>query len=152
MARLRYIASMECSACGRIARIDEGRNPDFVATLAESHVTLADEQAYRGYCILLLKDHHEQLDALPFERQARLWDDVARVAAALRRIVEPTRINYACLGNFVTHVHWHVIPRYADDPEAQHPIWVRPLGERRIALSETDRRTLIASIRRALGL
>jgi diadenosine tetraphosphate (Ap4A) HIT family hydrolase len=142
---------MDCSACARIAAIAAGRNPDFVATLAESHVTLADEQAYRGYCILLLKDHEDRLDALPLERQARLWDDVARVASALRRVVEPARLNYACLGNFVTHVHWHVIPRYADDPEAQHPIWVRPLAERRAVLPAGEREQLVVALRRALA-
>jgi diadenosine tetraphosphate (Ap4A) HIT family hydrolase len=114
-------------------------------------VTLADEQVYRGYCILLLKDHHEHLDELPLERQLRLWEDVIRVAAVLRRQLAPVRLNYACLGNLVTHVHWHVIPRYADDPEAQHPIWVRPLAERRVALHGPERQQLIADLRRALA-
>jgi diadenosine tetraphosphate (Ap4A) HIT family hydrolase len=142
---------MSCSACDRVARIAEGRNPDFIATLAESHVTLADEQAYRGYCILLLKDHHEHVDELPLDRQIRLWEDVVRVAGVLRRELGPVRVNYACLGNFVPHVHWHVIPRYADDPELQHPIWVRPLAERRVALPEAERRQLVTRIRRGLG-
>jgi len=142
---------MDCSACARIARIAERRNPDFIATLSESHVTLADEQAYRGYCILLLKDHHEHLDALPLERQRGLFDDVVRVAAALRSETAPLRINYACLGNFVTHVHWHVIPRYADDPEPTNPIWVRPLSERRVTLPASEREALIGRLRRALG-
>jgi diadenosine tetraphosphate (Ap4A) HIT family hydrolase len=141
---------MTCSACDRIARIAEGRNPDFIATLAESHVTLADEQLYRGYCILLLKDHHEHLDELPLDRQVRLWEDVVRVAGVLRRQLAPVRLNYACLGNLVTHVHWHVTPRYADDPEAQHPIWVRPLAERRVSLPAPERQQLIAELRRGL--
>jgi diadenosine tetraphosphate (Ap4A) HIT family hydrolase len=149
--RVRYDRGMECSACARLAKIVDGSNPDFVATLSESHVTLADEQAYRGYCILLLKDHHEQLDALPFDRQRRLWDDVTRVAAALRKIVSPVRLNYACLGNFVTHVHWHVIPRHADDPEPLNPIWNRPLSERRKSLPVAEREALVRELRTALG-
>jgi diadenosine tetraphosphate (Ap4A) HIT family hydrolase len=119
--------------------------------LSESLVTLADEQAYRGYCILYLKDHQEDLSALSFERQGRLWDDVARVAAALQRTLTPVRINYACLGNMLRHIHWHVTPRYADDPEAQHPIWVRPLAERRVPLAAADRLDLVKRLRRALG-
>jgi diadenosine tetraphosphate (Ap4A) HIT family hydrolase len=142
---------MDCSACTRIARIRDGKNPDFIATLSESHVTLADEQAYRGYCLLLLKDHHDHLDHLPLERQVRLWEDVTQVAAAVRSRLEPVRLNYACLGNYVTHVHWHVIPRYADDPEPQHPIWVRPLDERRVMPPGPERARLIAVLRDALG-
>jgi diadenosine tetraphosphate (Ap4A) HIT family hydrolase len=142
---------MTCSACDRIARIAAGRNPDLVATLTESYVTLADEQAYRGYCILLLKDHQDHLDHLPLDRQARLWEDVARVATVLRREFQPVRLNYACLGNLVTHVHWHVIPRHADDPEPQHPIWVRPLAERQLGLPDAERQALVVQLRRAFA-
>jgi diadenosine tetraphosphate (Ap4A) HIT family hydrolase len=143
---------MACGGCIRIEAIKQGRNPDFVATLSESHVTLADEQAYRGYCILLLKDHADHLADLPLERQVRLYEDVARVAAAVRRECAPARINYACLGNLLTHVHWHVIPRYPDEPEPQHPIWVRPLEERRRALPAGEREALVRRLRAALGV
>jgi diadenosine tetraphosphate (Ap4A) HIT family hydrolase len=142
---------MACTGCTRIEAIQQKRNPDFVATLSESHVTLADEQAYRGYCILLLKEHQEHLDALPFDRQRRLWEDVTRVGAAVRKEVSPVRLNYACLGNYLAHVHWHVIPRHADDPEPRNPIWVRPLSERRLALPVSQRETLIRNLRSALG-
>lgn len=142
---------MACLACDRLARIAAGKDPDFVVSLPETHVVLADEQVYRGYCILYLRDHLEHLDALPLDRQSRLWDDVARVASAVRRELAPVRLNYACLGNFVTHVHWHVIPRYADDPEPQHPIWVRPLAERRRVLPGPERDALLATLRRALA-
>jgi diadenosine tetraphosphate (Ap4A) HIT family hydrolase len=140
---------MPCPACDRIAR---NADPEFVATLSECHVVLADEQLYRGYCILFLRDHAEHLSDLSLERQGRIWDDVARVAAAVRKTVEPVRLNYACLGNFVTHVHWHVIPRHADDPEPLHPIWVRSVSERRVQLTEDQRRALIADLRRAMGV
>jgi diadenosine tetraphosphate (Ap4A) HIT family hydrolase len=140
---------MPCPACDRIDRAR--RDPDFVAALSESSVFLADEQAYRGYCLLVMKGHAEHLDEVPIERQVRLWEDVARLSAVLRRELAPVRLNYACLGNFLTHVHWHVIPRYADDPEPLHPIWVRPLAERRVRLPESERQGLLGRLRRALG-
>jgi diadenosine tetraphosphate (Ap4A) HIT family hydrolase len=142
---------MSCAACDLIHLAEDGRNPDFVAKLAESYVTLADEQAYRGYCIVLLRDHHEHLARLPLDRQLRLYEDVTRVAHAVDRELAPRRVNVACLGNLVTHVHWHVTPRYDDDPEPQHPIWVRPLSERRVALADGERRALVARLRAALG-
>jgi diadenosine tetraphosphate (Ap4A) HIT family hydrolase len=142
---------MPCPACDRLARARAGRDPDFVATLPTSSVFLADEQVYRGYCLLLLHEHADGLDHVPIERQVQLWEDVARVASALRKELAPARLNYACLGNFLAHVHWHVIPRYADDPEPLHPIWVRPLAERRLALPGPERDALIGRLRRALA-
>jgi diadenosine tetraphosphate (Ap4A) HIT family hydrolase len=114
-------------------------------------VFLADEQVYRGYCLIILHEHADHLDEVPIERQVQLWEDIARVASALKKELAPVRLNYACLGNFLTHVHWHVIPRYADDPEPLHPIWVRPLAERRLSLPDGERRALIAELKRALA-
>jgi diadenosine tetraphosphate (Ap4A) HIT family hydrolase len=141
---------MACAACDRIVRLRENRDPEFVAELPESWVTLADEQAYRGYCLLYLKDHAEHLERLPLDRQLRLYEDVTRVANAVARELAPVRINLACLGNLVTHVHWHVIPRYDGEPEPRHPIWVRPLEERRVVLPEGERQELIARLRQGL--
>ena len=141
---------MPCAACDRLERGRAGRDPDFVAALSASSVFLADEQVYRGYCLVLLHGHAERLDEMPIERQVQMWEDVARVASGLRTLLAPARINYACLGNFLAHVHWHVIPRYPDDPEPLHPIWVRPLAERRLLLPEPERQALVAQLRNAL--
>jgi diadenosine tetraphosphate (Ap4A) HIT family hydrolase len=142
---------MACAACDRLERARAGRDPDFVAALSESSVFLADEQTYRGYCLVFMAEHAEQLDEVPIERQVRLWEDVARLATALRAELAPARINFAALGNFLAHVHWHVIPRYADDPEPLHPIWVRPLAERRLVLPAPERDALIGQLRRRLA-
>lgn len=41
-------------------------------------------------------------------------------------------------------------PRYADDPEPMHPIWVRPLAERKLELPAGERQELLAQLRAAL--
>jgi diadenosine tetraphosphate (Ap4A) HIT family hydrolase len=143
---------MDCFACNRIEQIRRGENPHFITELSESYVVLADEQAYPGWCILLLKDHHEHLAGLSRERQAKLWEDVAKVADALTRQLKPVRINYENLGNQLHHIHWHVIPRYADDPDPKMPVWVRPQQERNIMLTPKEEAALVARLRRALEI
>jgi diadenosine tetraphosphate (Ap4A) HIT family hydrolase len=51
---------------------------------------------------------------------------VFAVEMVLRRLMSPDKINLACLGNLTPHLHWHVIPRYADDPHFPLPIWAPP--------------------------
>jgi diadenosine tetraphosphate (Ap4A) HIT family hydrolase len=41
----------------------------------------------------------------------------------LRRLLQPTKVNLASLGNQVPHLHWHVIPRFADDAHFPDPVW-----------------------------
>jgi diadenosine tetraphosphate (Ap4A) HIT family hydrolase len=33
------------------------------------------------------------------------------------------KLNYELLGNPHPHLHWHIFPRYADDPMPNKPIW-----------------------------
>lgn len=53
----------------------------------------------------------------------RLFDAVLRAEAALREVMAPDKINLAALGNVVPHLHWHVIPRFADDPHFPNAVW-----------------------------
>ncbi|MBC8107793.1 MAG: HIT family protein [Anaerolineae bacterium] len=143
---------MDCFACDRIEQIRRGENPHFIAELPESFVVLADEQPYEGWCILLLKDHHEHLAGLPLQRQAKLWDDVAKVAGAITRELKPVRINYENLGNQLHHIHWHVIPRHANDPDPKMPVWTRVREAFQVFLSAEAEAKLIARLRRALQI
>jgi diadenosine tetraphosphate (Ap4A) HIT family hydrolase len=45
---------------------------------------------------------------------------------ALRKALQPDKINLASLGNLVPHLHWHVIPRWRDDSHFPAPIWAAP--------------------------
>jgi len=48
---------------------------------------------------------------------------VWHVELALRDVLTPVKINVASLGNMVPHLHWHVIPRFADDAHFPNPVW-----------------------------
>ena len=51
--------------------------------------------------------------------------------AALRDMLDPDKINLASLGNMTPHLHWHVIPRWRDDPHFPGSIWGERLREAR---------------------
>jgi diadenosine tetraphosphate (Ap4A) HIT family hydrolase len=50
-------------------------------------------------------------------------DRVFQVERFLRDTLAPEKINLASLGNIVPHLHWHVIPRFTDDPHFPQPVW-----------------------------
>jgi len=47
----------------------------------------------------------------------------AMVEAVLRELLAPEKINLASFGNVVPHLHWHVIPRFSDDPHFPNSVW-----------------------------
>jgi len=48
------------------------------------------------------------------------------LSRALRALLQPDKVNLAALGNQVPHLHWHVIPRFADDTHFPDPVWATP--------------------------
>jgi diadenosine tetraphosphate (Ap4A) HIT family hydrolase len=86
-----------------------------------------------------------------------VFTDVIRVAHAIRETFPtsgksglPPRINYECLGNLVPHIHWHIIPRHADDPEPTKAVWGWPEAKLKGTMTPEQRTALIAKLRAAL--
>jgi diadenosine tetraphosphate (Ap4A) HIT family hydrolase len=146
----RAAAPAECAICTIIAKTRAGENPNFVMELPQSFVVLGDAQLYRGYCILLAKHHATELHLMPRDAARALFDEAVTVGAAIASVTQPLKLNYECLGNAEPHVHWHIFPRYANDPMRRAPIWARSEAERKVALNDRDRRALIDSLRAEL--
>jgi diadenosine tetraphosphate (Ap4A) HIT family hydrolase len=87
------------------------------------HVVLADEPDYPGFVRVILNAHVKEMTDLPPADRQRLLQVVLASEAALREVVAPDKVNLASLGNVVPHLHWHVIPRFADDPHFPNPVW-----------------------------
>jgi diadenosine tetraphosphate (Ap4A) HIT family hydrolase len=63
----------------------------------------------------------------------------------------PDKINLASLGNVVPHLHWHVIPRFADDPHFPNPVWGVRQGSTPHAVPADVDAQLAASLNRQLA-
>lgn len=134
-----------------------GEHPRLIAELDESFALLSERQGCKGWTVLVLKEHAEHLAELPMLRQARVFAEVARAAAAVRSVFAssgrgggPPRINYECLGNQAAHVHWHVIPRHADDPDPGNAIWGWSAERLAGSVSEAQQRELVRALSNAL--
>jgi diadenosine tetraphosphate (Ap4A) HIT family hydrolase len=86
-------------------------------------VVRADEPDHPGFLRVILNAHVKEMTDLPADDQAALMRVVLAAEAALREVMAPDKINLASLGNLVPHLHWHVIPRFTDDPHFPNPVW-----------------------------
>jgi diadenosine tetraphosphate (Ap4A) HIT family hydrolase len=86
-------------------------------------VILVDDAAYPGFCRVIWNEHVKEMSDLAPADRMRLNDVVWHVELALREVMKPGKVNVASLGNVVPHLHWHVIPRFADDAHFPNPVW-----------------------------
>jgi diadenosine tetraphosphate (Ap4A) HIT family hydrolase len=115
-----------CGICRRIAQIAEGRHERFVAELPSGYAVLLDNQAHRGITLFLSKVCARELHELVPAFRTAFLEDMATVAHAVERAFGAAKMNYELLGNSEPHLHWWLVPRYANEPNPKFPIWSNP--------------------------
>jgi diadenosine tetraphosphate (Ap4A) HIT family hydrolase len=86
-------------------------------------VVLVDDPAFPGFTRVIWHAHVREMTDLSDAGQQRLMRTVFAVERAQRAALQPAKINVASLGNVTPHLHWHVIPRFADDSHFPQPVW-----------------------------
>lgn len=114
-------------------------------------VILADEPDYPGFLRVILKAHIREMTDLPEPDQAGFMRVVLAAERALRTALAPDKINLASLGNVVPHLHWHVIPRFENDPHFPNPVWGNRLRDTSHPASADLAEQLSASLNRLLA-
>ena len=118
--------------------------------LPASKVYLFKEQSHRGRVIVASKRHvSEMIDLDRRERQA-FMDDVAKVASALRTVFNPQKINYGAYGDTGCHLHFHLVPKYANDPFEWGGTFA--MNPERTYLSDAEYAELVATIKAELAI
>ena len=128
-----------------------------IAQLSISTLYLFRDQRFRGYSLLIFDAQHatslEQLDEAEY---GAYMLDLRSAATAIRHAFNPDHLNYECLGNSTPHLHWHIVPRYKNDPRWGQPIWEGwPRNEfnlNRVIVSDQEYQDMIARIQSWLSL
>lgn len=148
-----------CPLCAQVSRIrlaSLSGHPDadgLVAEFPSGLAVLGPSQFYRGYCRLIYRWHAEQLCDSGTALVAAFAADAMILGDAIQQALGCARINLALLGQQIPHLHWHVVPRYADEPEPARsdPPWTRPEWETWHTIpSAEEQRAIIAAIRERL--
>jgi diadenosine tetraphosphate (Ap4A) HIT family hydrolase len=101
-------------------------------------VIRVEEPGYPQFCRVIWKAHVREMTDLASADRLHCMNVVFAVERAMRDALSPVKINLASLGNMVAHVHWHVIPRFADDPHFPQPIWGTQQRADRVAPADAD--------------
>lgn len=106
-----------CKFCsiiaGKIKRDILYQDPWVVVFLGKPH--------HLGHTQVVLREHKEDLTTLPELELYAFIDHMVMVARVLKKVLKPDKLNYELLGNWVPHLHWHILPRFKNDPDFGDP-------------------------------
>ncbi|MBU3099575.1 MULTISPECIES: HIT family protein [Clostridium] len=87
-----------------------------VCKLEASTLYLFKEQTYKGRCVVAYNGHKSEIFNLTDEERSKFMGDVSRVAGALNKAFSPDKINYGAYADTMTHLHFHIVPKYKGGP------------------------------------
>jgi diadenosine tetraphosphate (Ap4A) HIT family hydrolase len=113
-----------CPFCSKLAALGGLPDHEVVWQFPHSVALLGPWQFYHGYCVLVSRRHATELSGLDDAIRRAYLDEMCLVARAIEAAFRPAKLNYELLGNQVGHLHWHLFPRSASDPDARRPVWL----------------------------
>ncbi len=135
----------KCPLCLEVANMTSEMR---IKGLVVSTAFLSKNQAYRGYSVVVYNSHETALENLSEENQIQFYRDMLKISSAIVKAFKPDKMNYELLGNWVPHLHWHVVPRYKTDPCWGDPIWTRL--DVSLELGDKENKRIIEAIRKRL--
>ena len=85
-----------------------------ICDLQVSSLILFKEQSHPGRVIVAYKDHVSELVDISDEERDLFFADVAKAAKAIHKAFHPDKVNYGAYGDGGCHLHFHLVPKYAD--------------------------------------
>ena len=115
---------------------------------AHCRVLHVSDAKFPGFCRVIWNAHVREMTDLVAPDREHFMRVVYAVESALRRRLAPIKMNLASLGNQTPHLHWHVIPRFADDSHFPNPVWA---PRQRDAVPRTLPHDFVAALSGDLG-
>jgi len=121
------------------------QNENVIIKNALFRVILVDE--IPGFVRIILNKHIKEFTDLEYNEYERVFRAIYLIEKIIKETIKPDKINVASLGNYVPHLHIHIIPRYEDDSWWPDSIWSNKHREYKYKTTKEDINNLVERIK-----
>ena len=118
-----------------------------ICHLRVSRAFLFKEQTYYGRCLVAYDKHVNDLNELSDEQRNLFMADVADVTRAMQKLFHPEKINYGAYADKLSHLHFHLAPKYVNGPDYGGTFQMNP---GKTYLTEEEYSKMVESLRKEL--
>lgn len=81
---------------------------------------------------------YKEMSEVPQEIRAEIYALLDLIEQEMLAYYKPAKINIASFGNYVPHVHWHIMARFKEDSYFPEPMWGTKQREASLALPSLE--------------
>jgi len=77
---------------------------------------------------------HKEMSEVPQSIKLEIYSLLDYIEKKMIEYYRPEKINIASFGNYVPHVHWHIMARFKEDSYFPEPMWGKKQRESSLSL------------------
>lgn len=81
---------------------------------------------------------YREFSEVPYELRLEIFRLLDIIEKEMLKRFNPIKINIASFGNYVPHVHWHIMARFEEDSYFPEPMWGKKQREGTYELKEFE--------------
>ena len=79
---------------------------------------------------------YKEMSEVPSEIKFEIYDLLDIIEKEMISYYNPKKINIASFGNYMPHVHWHIMARFKEDSYFPEPMWGKKQREAKLDLPD----------------
>ena len=88
-----------------------------------SHIRIEVEKSEIPWLKIFTQHPYKEMSEVPPEIKLEIYTLLDTIEKEMIAYYAPDKINIASFGNYVPHVHWHIMARFKEDSYFPEPMW-----------------------------
>ena len=106
-----------------------------MATLYENmNIKIEIEESEIPWLKIFTQLPYKEMSELPKEFRYEIYDLINIIEEEMITYFNPKKINIAEFGNYLPHLHWHIMARFEEDSYYPEPMWGKKQRESNLKL------------------
>jgi len=97
-------------------------------------IRIETEESEIPWLKIFTQDPYKEMSEVPAEIKFEIYDLLDSIEKAMLLYYKPAKINIASFGNYLPHVHWHIMARFKEDSYFPEPMWGTKQRESQLVL------------------
>ncbi len=97
-------------------------------------INIQIEQSEIPWLKIFTNESYKEFSQCPKELKEEIWNKLDIIEKEMIKYFNPEKINIASFGNYVPHVHFHIMARFKEDSFFPEPMWGKKQREANLKL------------------
>ena len=97
-------------------------------------IRVESEESEIPWLKIFTQDHYKEMSEVPAVIKHDIYTLLDIIEKEMLSFYKPKKINIASFGNYMPHVHWHIMARFEEDSYFPEPMWGEKQREANLVL------------------